>query len=352
MDPLTHALASFTLQRAAFPRLSRTATISVVLTGMIADADLFSTYFGPSAYLAFNGTYFHSLPAALVFALLATLPLFFLKLKSPENPVSRITIFVAAIAAALLHLALDVCQTSGIQLLWPFSPRRFALDWLPSLDLWILAILLAGILLPLLAGLVTEEIGARRKGPRGRIGATLALVALILYLGVRLTLHGDAIAALESRAYRGELPHKVAAFAESSSPFRWHGIVETERALHDVEVPVGPGADFDPSSAITTYKPEPSPALDAARNSPLARRFLLVARFPKATVEQTPTGFLVTLRAFSYTRDYGSPQVKPTGLFTLSDEGRVQALIDTDPSGKILSEELAWVPSARSFWWH
>lgn len=338
MDPLTHALASYSLQRAAFPRLSRAATIAVVLAGMIADADLLSTYFGPSAYLAFDRTYFHSLPATLVFGLLATLPFFFLKPKSPENPIPHATIFAAALAAALLHLSLDLCQTSGVQLLWPFSTRRFALDWLPSLDLWILAILLAGILLPLLAGLVTEEIGARRKGPRGRLGATLALFALILYLGARFVLHGNAIAALESRTYRGELPRRVAAFADSSSPFRWHGIVETERALHDVEVAVGPGADFDPSSAITIYKPEPSPALDAARNSPLARHFLQVARFPKATAEQTPSGFHVILRAFPYTRESGS------GL-------RVQALIDTDPSGKILSEELAWVPSPRSFWW-
>lgn len=344
MDPLTHALAAYSLQRAAFPRLSRAATISVVICGIIADIDLLSAYFGPSAYLSFNRTYFHSLSAALAFALLATLPFFFLKPKASENPISLTTIFAATLAAALLHLALDICQTSGVQLLWPFSSRRLALDWLPSLDLWILAILLAGILLPLLAGLVTEEIGGRRKGPRGRLGAILAIVALILYVAVRFVLHGDAIASLQSRTYRGELPRKVAAFAESNSPFRWRGIVETERALHDVEVPVGPGADFDPGAAITTYKPEPSPALDAARNSPLARRFLAVARFPKATVEQTPTGFHVILRAFP-TRESGS------GLFTLTDAGRVQVLIDTDPSGKILSEELAWIPSSRGFWW-
>ena len=165
-------------------------------------------------------------------------------------------------------------------------------------------------------------------------GATLALAALILYLVLRVVLHGDAIAALESRTYRGELAHKVAAFAESNSPFRWHGIVETERALHDVEVPVGPGADFDPGSAVTTYKPEPTPALDAARNSSVASRFLQLARFPKATVEQTSTGFHVILRAFPYSRDSGL---------------RVQALIDTDPSGKILSGELAWISSSHDF---
>src|SRR5215467_9891767 len=120
MDPLTHALASLTLQRAAFPRLSRAATTAIVFTGMIADVDLFSSYFGPSAYLTFNRTYFHSLLAALGFALLATLPFFFLKPKSPDIPIPRAIIFFAAFAGALLHLVLDACQSSGVALLWPF----------------------------------------------------------------------------------------------------------------------------------------------------------------------------------------------------------------------------------------
>jgi membrane-bound metal-dependent hydrolase YbcI (DUF457 family) len=337
MDPLTHALASYVLKRAAFPRVTRPVTLAILIAGTIADLDALSSYFGPSAYLTFYRTYFHSLTAALLFSLLVTLPFLFLKPKSPEPQISSVKIFIAALAAALLHLVLDLCQSSGVQLLWPFSPRRFALDWVAHLDLWILGILLAGILLPTLAGLVTEEIGARKKGPRGKFGAGLALAALILYLVLRFVYHGNAIAALESRTYRGESSRRVAAFAESSSPFRWHGIVETERALHDVEVPVGPGAEFDPLSAITTYKPEPSPALDAARNSAVARRFLQAARFPKASVEKTPEGYHVTLRDFPFTRDSSSGP-------------RVQALIDTDPSGKILSEELAWVPASREFW--
>lgn len=339
MDPLTHALASYSLQRAAFPRIPRAAVITVVLAGLVADVDILSAYFGPSAYLTFYRTYLHSLPAAILFGILAALPFLFLKPKSLDNPIPRATIFAAALAAALLHLALDLCQSSGIELLWPFSSRRFAFDWLSSLDLWVLGVLLAGIVLPLLAGLVTEEIGARKKGPRGRVGASLSLVALLLYIVLRSVLHGDAIAVLQSRTYRGELPHKVAAFAESNSPFLWHGIVETERALHNVNVPVGPGADFDPASATTSYKPEPSPALNAVSNSAVARRFLQVARFPRANVEQTLTGYHVTVRDFAYSRDSSSGS-------------RVQVLIDTDPSGKILSEELDWVPSSRTFWWH
>lgn len=138
MDPLTHALASYSLQRAAFPRISRGATIAVVLAGIVADVDLLSLYSGPSAYLAFNRTYFHSILAALAFSVLATFPFFLLKPEAPGIKIPRAAIFSAALAAALFHLALDVCQTAGVELLWPFSPRRFALDWLPPLDLWIL----------------------------------------------------------------------------------------------------------------------------------------------------------------------------------------------------------------------
>jgi len=173
-------------------------------------------------------------------------------------------------------------------------------DWLPHLDLWILGILLAGILFPTLSRLVTEEIGAKSKGPRGKVGASLALAAMILYVVLRFVLHGNALAALESRSYRGESPRKTAAFPESGSPFRWLGIVETVSALHEVEVDVSPGASFNPDAALTSYKPEPSPALDAARDTAVARRFFQAARFPKATVEKTPGGFHINPACLSF----------------------------------------------------
>ena len=332
MDLLTHTLASYTLKRAAFPRLARSVTIAMLIAGSVADIDSLSKFAGPFAFLTFYRTYFHSLLAALLFSVLFTLPFLLRKHPPTDKQTSPLPIFLAALAAAVLHLLMDLCQSTGVELFWPFSSRRFALDWVAPLDLWILGILLAGILLPALSGLVTEEIGAKSKGPRGKVGASLALATMTLYVVLRFVLHGNVLAAMESRTYRGESPRKAAAFPESESPFRWHGIVETDRALHDVEMEVGPTASFDPDSAVTSYKPEPSPALDAARDSAVARRFLQAARFPKATVEKTPEGFHIILRVFPYSRDVTS------GL-------RVHALIETDPSGKILSQELAWDPT-------
>jgi inner membrane protein len=337
MDPLTHALASYTLRRAAFPRAPRSTTIAMLIAGTIADIDVLAKLAGPSAFLTFYRTYCHSLLAALLFSLLVTLP-FLLRKSSPlDKPIPPIPIFIAALCASILHLLLDLCQSAGVELFWPFSTRRFALDWLPNVDLWILGLLLAGILLPALSRLVTEEIGAKSKGPRGKVAASLALASILLYVVLRFVLHGNALAALESRTYRGESPRKAAAYPASSSPFRWRGIVETASAVHEVEIEVGPGASFDPDSAVTSYKPETSPALDAARDTAVARRFLQAARFPKATVEKTPEGFHIILRALPYSHDLSS------GL-------HLHALIETDPSGKILSQELAWDPGKAQFW--
>src|SRR6266704_999066 len=241
MDLLTHALASYSLKRVACPRLPRSATIAMIIAGTIADIDSLSKFAGPSAFLTFYRTYCHSLLAALSFSLLLTLPFFVRKREPTESQTFPALIFLAALGASVLHLLMDVCQSAGVELLWPFSARRFALDWVAHTDLWILGILLAGILLPGLSRLVTEEIGAKSKGPRGKAGASLALAGMILYVVLRFVLHGNALAAMESRTYRGELPRKAAAFPASGSPFRWHGIVETARALHTLKLTSVPG---------------------------------------------------------------------------------------------------------------
>src|SRR2546430_1140976 len=187
----------------------------MLIAGTFADIDSLSAYFGPSVFLTFDRTYFHSLMAAFLFSLFVTLPFLLRRHGQPERQISPLPLFLAALAASVLHVLMDICQSAGVELLWPFSARRFALDWVAHTDLWILAILLAAILLPALSRLVTEEIGAKSKGPRGKVGSSLALAAMILYVVLRFVLHGNALAAMESRTYRGELPRRVAAFPES-----------------------------------------------------------------------------------------------------------------------------------------
>ena len=329
MDPLTHGLASFAAARAFFPRASRLTVVAAVAAGTAADLDDLSAFFGPSAYLAAHRTWTHSLPAAVLLAVLAAGVVLAAFRGKERQHVPFFATSAAALLAAALHLAMDLSQAGGAALLWPLRSRRYALDWVGGLDPWILAILLACILFPGLLRLVTEEIGAREKGPRGRVGAVLALLAVVAYTGARAFYHARTVAALEERTYRGEMPRRAAAFPEQASLFEWHGLVETESALHQVTVSTGPGASFDPERAHVFFKPEPTAVLDAARDTDAARRFLALARFPKATVEKTVEGYRVVLRDLA--------------AAAAGESARALAVvIELCPDAKIHRQAIAW----------
>ncbi len=300
MDSLTHGLASFALARGFFPKAGRPAVIAAIAAGTLADLDWLSVLLGPSAYFAANRVYGHSLLSAVALAGLAAWISARFLARPEDRRVAIRTGLVLTLGAAALHALLDAGQAEGAALLWPIRSKRIALDWLPGLDPWILGILLAFLLVPALLHLVTDEIGVRAKGPRGRGGAVAALVVIALYCGARGYLHGTAVAALEARNYRGQGALRAAAYAAPVSLLSWNGIVETESALHRVIVPAGPGSNFDAEAGAAIFKPEGSTLLEAAREATAAKRFLAVARFPKATIEKTATGNRVELRDLRY----------------------------------------------------
>jgi membrane-bound metal-dependent hydrolase YbcI (DUF457 family) len=334
MDLGTHALASVALVRAALPRAPRAIWTLVILAGTIADLDALSAFVGPSAFLKWHHTDSHSLVASVALSALLTGVYLLLSSKPSPAQVSPPALFGLVLLAQLLHLALDASQSEGIALLWPFSGRRVAADWLPSIDPWIIALLIAAILLPELLRLVGDEIGANDKRPRGRIGAIVGFAMVLLYVGGRATLHSNAVATVEARDYRGQSPRRVAAFPGAASLFTWHAIVETDSALHELTVNVGPGSSFDPETGVALFKPEPSPALEKARNSDSAKRFVAAARFPKATVEKTSDGYEVQLRDLRYA---AAGEI----------QHEVVALIKIDANGNVADEELIWARDLR-----
>jgi membrane-bound metal-dependent hydrolase YbcI (DUF457 family) len=321
VDIVTHGLASLAVARGFFPRSGKAAVASAVLAGTIANIDWFSSYFGPSAYLAWHGTYTHSILAAVIISLL--IPVIVLAASFPgaiRSSVARgageaatgggpsfaiihlkpSVVFFLPFSVSLLHIAMDACQSEGVALFWPFSSKRIAADWLPGIDPWILTILIACIALPELLRLVSSEIGAKSKKPRGQTGAIIGLALVLVYVGARATLHSNVLALMESRTFHGETPRRVSAFPESLSILTWHGIVETESALNEMEVDAASADTFDADASVRQFKPDPSPALDAARNTVVARRFLSCAQIPKASIEKTETGYVVVLRDLRY----------------------------------------------------
>jgi membrane-bound metal-dependent hydrolase YbcI (DUF457 family) len=329
MNLVIHGLASLALVRAAWPRAPKQLWIVALAAGAIADIDLASAWWGAAAYLRWHHTYTHALLTAIVVAILFAAAY---RLLADDVPLSRFSItnaFAVALAAGCLHLLMDVCGWEGAALLWPFNTKRYDMDMVVDLDPWIVAILLAALLLPELFHLVSAEIGAHAKRPRGQTGALIGLAMIVCYVGLRSNFHGDVIALLESRTFRGEVAKRTGAFPEALSPFAWHGIVETERALHELTVGVGPVGSFDPESADTLFKPEPSAALAAAQKTSAARTFLSVARFPKAVVEVTPAGSRVQIRDLRYAA------VRETGR-------EIVAMISLDAANHVVAQEIVW----------
>jgi inner membrane protein len=303
VDPGTHALASLAFTRGFFPRRSWRFVLGVLLAGTLADLDLLTLLSGPSAYLSGRFTVTHSMLGtfAVVAAAFAAIRMLQPKASAapnrrPAHPEPPATILLAATLAAGLHIWMDLATPSGVAILWPFDDSRFASDLVSSTDPWILALLLAGILLPELFGLVGSEIGAKDKAPRGRNGAILSLALVIIYLGARATLHAGATAQLDAHSYRGESPKRVAAIPDTLSLVTWHGVVETTTQICTISVPAAESARFDPESGVCVHKPEPSAALTVAQQTETATRFLRAARFPKASVGATDDGTEIAIR--------------------------------------------------------
>jgi membrane-bound metal-dependent hydrolase YbcI (DUF457 family) len=326
VDIPTHALASLALARGFFPKRRWPIAVGMVFAGTLADIDLVSALFGPADYLTGHRTFTHSAPGTIAVAVLAALFTRYLSRKQPES--WRVVLFAVA-CAATLHPLLDLGQSEGVALLWPFRRTRFAEDWLPTIDPWLLAALIAGILVPELFLLVTSEIGAKSRSPRGRNGALAAFVLMLIYLATRAILHSNSTALLEARTYHGESARKVGAFPDALSLVTWHGLAETESLICLLEVPTD-STKFDPEAASCMHKPESSPELDAAQQTAIAQTYLQVARFPRAVVAKTQDGFEVVLRSMV---DQAQNETRY----------RVAAMISLTPQHAVTGQTLVWL---------
>ena len=317
MEPVTHALTSLALARAGQRRLPRFGTAMLVVAGVAPDLDYASYLGGASSFLRYDRTSLHSLPSSFVLGIALAAAFYFLAFHRDkktsgleDSRFPRLTFGAAFLMCAIgiaAHLLLDIASGVGVQLLWPFRTRWFALDLLREFDIWILLFLVVGLLFPMLIGLVSEEIGERKKRTSGGGSAIAALVLILAYLGARGLLHSRAVDLLESHDYHGRVALAAGAFPESTSPLEWRGVLSTDNTIEELGVPLGLGRDFDSEHSATQYKPDDSPALEAGQQTTAAQRFLKYARFPMASVVRTGNGYQFELRDARFATDDASP---------------------------------------------
>jgi len=154
---------------------------------------------------------------------------------------------------------------------------------------------------------VGEEIGERRKRPKGLRAAVVTTLLVAAYLGVRADLRSRAVDLLLAHEYHGRVPLSVGAFPVASEPFSWRGVVVTDDTIEEVRVSLSGNARFDPNRGITHFKPEESPALDAGQRTETAQRFLKYAQFPIANVGRFEDGYRFELRDVRFAAGDTSP---------------------------------------------
>ena len=296
MEPVTHLLTCIALGRAGLNKLTRAATPMLLVSGMLADADRATRLGGAESFLRGHRTATHSLVGTAAIVILVAAAGWLAGRTYSKLTVGLFTALWICTMGAGAHVILDLLNSEGVQLLWPFRAKRYAWDLTDSFDAWILCSLLAGLLLPELFKLVSNEIGSKSKPDSLQRGALVSLVFVMLFIGARAVAHQRVLALLDSREYLGQAPRVVAALPSSWNPLLWSGVVETDNAFFNVDVSLAPGQRFDPESANARYKPEPSLTLKNAAASPAAMEFINYARFPAASVEPKGDGFEVRLR--------------------------------------------------------
>ncbi len=299
MEPVTHLLTGATLARAGFNRKTALATVTMTLAAEAADLDILAYFKGSACgFIQHRGIThtFIGIPviAGLVVGLVWLVDSLWQRRrkarKRPEAPARRWGwLYLFACIAGLSHILLDFTNNYGVRPFYPFSRQWYAWDIVFIIEPLILAALIAALVLPWIFGLVGQEIGARQRGPRGRGAAIAALLFIVALWGVRDFEHRRALAALNGIEYQGESATRVAAFPYPVNPFQWAGVAETSKAYISMKVD-SLNPEVDPGNrAQSYYKPEPTEAAEAARNTALGLAYIEWARFPLIESEHLST---------------------------------------------------------------
>lgn len=306
---MTHFLTGACLGRAGLNRKTALATLTLTLAAEAPDLDVVGRFWGRAFGFEHHRGFTHSFVGVPIDAAVVVGFVYLLwrlrgrKVKDPSLPARWGLLFFYACLAGVSHILLDFTNNYGVRPFWPFSEKWYSWDIVFIFEPVMFGLLLLGLIVPSISGLIDKEIGVRRKGPHGRVAATLALVGVVLMWGMRDYEHRRAVNALEARTYNDVDPLRVAAYPKMIDPFHWSGLVETPAffalaPVNSLEPEVDPEGQME-----IRYKPEETPMTIAAKESYAGRVFLDWAQFPiteTETLEGSGEGYIVHFQDLRY----------------------------------------------------
>ena len=295
--------------RAGLNRRTALATLTLTLAAEAPDLDVAAGLFRGSAFgFAHHRGFTHSFLGIPLVAVVVVGFVYLVwrlrgrKTNDPNLPPRWGLLYAYACLAGLSHILLDFTNNYGVRPFWPFYEKWYSWDIVFIFEPVMFALLILGLAVPALFGLVDKEIGARRRGPGGRIGASLALLGVVLLWGLRDFEHRRAVGALEARSYNGVDPIRASAYPTWGDPFHWYGVVETP-AFFALSTVNSITPEVDPEGRLEIrYKPEETPVTLAAKNSYIGRVFLDWAQYPITETEPLDgnRGYIVHFQDLRY----------------------------------------------------
>lgn len=279
MDNVTHSLVGALIGQMGLKRRTGLAMPTLIIAANLPDIDATCTLLGMVS-LAMRRGVTHGPIAMLALPLLLAGAIVWYDWRQARRgtrPTDRLPVrpgWILALAyiGCLSHPAFDWLNSYGIRLLEPFSHRWFYGDALFIVDPWLLAMLIAGVLV--------SQRRFRANVPNWRRPAWAAFGGIALYVGVNL-----GISAVAATRVLGQAPYPAVAVANPVPLAFWRRDVlwRTEDRYGSVLMtPWGGGHDEVPAKPTRMNDPRIDKRLPGNRE---AEAFLFWSRMPIAEVE-------------------------------------------------------------------
>lgn len=338
MDPIAHTFTGAALATAGLRRITPLATAALLIGANVPDVDVLASFAGEFRSLELRRGWTHGVLALalwpfIVTALLVGWHRWRLRAVPQAPPIEPRRLLVVAGLAVLTHPTLDWLNNYGMRWLMPFDDRWFYGDALFIVDPWVW-LALGGVTFlrystrpsalaawiafwsaatwlvwsnaPWPAGLVWSVgvvvlLGARfasddseQRRARAARAAVIAVSGIGLYMVAALLANLPAERHVQARLEGSQLGpiDDIMVAPVPGDPFGGFVVVEANGAYHlgDWHWFAEPRLAMRKDTIPTRLE---EPAVRAAMQAELARRFLVWSRFPYAEVEQDAHGFTI-----------------------------------------------------------
>lgn len=272
----THTFVGLAFAKLGADKWVRHGTATAVLAANLPDIDNIAFFWGWATYLDHHRGVTHSVFGVFILALLFSSVMYFFSGNFGRT-------YVVALIAMATHPALDYLTPYGLRPWAPFNGNWYSGDIMFIFDPYLDAVLLLGLI-------------AAWLWPRGKrvVTATTILIATA-YVGGRVELHTRAAARVSELVKQNREVEKWAVLPHGLGSRLWEVITVSKTGVSKMNICAVPCPAMETELRPILESAPPSEVIVRASTTESAAALLRFARFPVTRVEESPSGYRVTL---------------------------------------------------------